>query len=275
MTAAGGRPALTVPEWRAWVTGWLRDRGALLLIVDTATGATQVDPWGREIQAVYAALRVMLAEYPDLAIVLLIHLKKPQGRGERRLSDVLGEWGRWCDVVVLQENDGAGLTRARLTVRKRVRHERRIVVTKAGGLLVDPQDLDETKGTKVPLDDVLAAIVAAPGITYAELGRRARRLEGHRERGTSRRSATRWTPSKAPGRAVRAPGCALYAIAASPHVAAQARIRRPCGDPCGGWRRRRGVAASPHHLYRCGDSACGDSRLPARPLGNGARCMGR
>ena len=31
MTAAGGRPALTVPEWRAWVTGWLRDHGALLV----------------------------------------------------------------------------------------------------------------------------------------------------------------------------------------------------------------------------------------------------
>ena len=129
MTAAGGRPALTVPEWRAWVTGWLRDHGALLLIVDTATGATQVDPWGREIQAVYAGLRVMLAEYPNLAIVLLIHLKKPQGRGERRISDVLGEWGRWCDVVVIMENDGD--TRTKVTVRKRVRHERRIVVTKA------------------------------------------------------------------------------------------------------------------------------------------------
>jgi AAA domain len=140
MTAAGGRPALTVPEWCAWVTGWLRDRGALLLIVDTATGATQVDPWGTAIQAVYAALRVMLAEYPALAIVLVVHVKKPQGRGERRLSDVLGEWGRWCDVVVMQENDGGSLDRAKLTVRKRVRHERRIVATKRGGLLVDPTE---------------------------------------------------------------------------------------------------------------------------------------
>lgn len=170
MTAAGGRPALAVPEWRAWVTGWLRDHEALLLIIDTATGATQVDPWGREIQAVYAALRVMLAEYPGLAIVLLIHMKKPQGRGERRISDVLGEWGRWCDVVVLMQNDGNGLTRARLTVRKRVRHERRIVVTKAGGLLTDPQDLDEAKGTKVPAAAVLAAVAADPGISFADLG---------------------------------------------------------------------------------------------------------
>jgi AAA domain len=167
MTAAGGRPALTVPEWRAWVTSWCRDHAALLLIVDTATGATLVDPWGRAIQEVYAALRVMLGEYPELAIVLLLHLKKPQGRGERRLSDVLGEWGRWCDVVLLMEADG--LTRAKLTVRKRVRHERRIVVTKAGGLLVDPQDATTT-GPKVPADKVCAAVAANPGMTYAELG---------------------------------------------------------------------------------------------------------
>ena len=46
MTAAGGSPPLMDKEWRVWMAGWLRDRGALLLIVDTATGATQVDPWG-------------------------------------------------------------------------------------------------------------------------------------------------------------------------------------------------------------------------------------
>jgi RecA/RadA recombinase len=222
MTAAGGRPALTVPEWRAWVTGWLRDHGALLLIVDTATGATQVDPWGRDIQAVYSGLRVMLAEYPELAIVLLIHLKKPQGRGERRISDVLGEWGRWCDVVILMENEGNGLTRARLTVRKRVRRERRVVVTKAGGLLIDPQDLDEAKGTKVPLDDVLAAIVAAPGITYAELGAVL---------GVSRDTAGRYVGmlgdqvDQVKGIGKSGPGARmrLFPVVASSHVVAQAR----------------------------------------------------
>gem|GEM_PF-5394338 len=226
MTAAGGRPALMVPEWRAWVTGWLRDRGALLLIVDTATGATQVEPWGPGIQSVYAALRVMLAEYPDLAIVLLIHLKKPQGRGERRISDVLGEWGRWCDVVILMENDGNGLTRARLTVRKRVRRERRIVVTKAGGLLIDPQDLDEAKGTKVPAENVIAAVLAKPGMTYVELGAAL---------GVSKDTASNYvkalgdrldtvkgTARSGPGARVR-----VYAIAESPNIAEQARF----GDP--------------------------------------------
>jgi hypothetical protein len=169
-TAAGGAPCLTVPEWRAWFTGWARDHGLLLAIFDTATGATQIDPWGRSIQEVFTNLRAMQEAYPALAIVLLVHLKKPNGHGERRLSDVLGEWGRWCDVVMLLERDSD--TRTKVTVRKRVRRERRIAAMKAGGLLVDPVDLAEAQGTKVPLDAVLAAIAAEPGIDYATLGKR-------------------------------------------------------------------------------------------------------
>jgi len=172
MTAAGGRPVLTVPEWRTWITGWCAEHDVLVAVFDTATGATQVDPWGKAIQEVFAGLRLMLEAYPALSIVLLLHLKKPTGRGERRISDVLGEWGRWCDVVVLIEQDGNSLERVRLTVRKRVRRQRRIAATKAGGLLIDPTDLDEAKGSKVPLADVLAAIVAEPGIGYAALGER-------------------------------------------------------------------------------------------------------
>jgi hypothetical protein len=168
MTAAGGRPALTVSEWREWITAWLRDHEALLLVIDTATNATQVDPWGREIQAVFRDLRVMLATYPALAVVLVVHCRKPSGRGDRRLSDVLGEWGRWCDVVVLQENDGASLTRTKITVRKRVSHERRIVATKAGGLLVDPHDL-VAEGPKVGLKTVVDVIAGAPGMTIKDL----------------------------------------------------------------------------------------------------------
>jgi hypothetical protein len=171
MTAAGGSPALTVPAWRAWITSWLRDHDVILLAIDTATGATRVDPWGHAIQEVYADLRVLLAEYPELAIVLIVHLKKPSGRGGRQLSDVLGEWGRWNDVTVLQENDGTSLERTKITVRKRVRHERRIVARKSGGLLVDAVDVAETAGVKVPSEEVVAAVRDNPGITYAELGK--------------------------------------------------------------------------------------------------------
>jgi hypothetical protein len=167
-TAAGDRPALQVPEWRAWAAAWLRLRGALLVIFDTATAAAQVDPWGDEIHGVYRGLRAMLDEHPALAIVLVVHLKKPQGQGKRRISDVLGEWGRWCDVLLLLEADG--LTRVMLTSRKRVRSERRIVATKAGGLLVDPVDADALAGPKVPQADVMAAVRSHPGIGYLELG---------------------------------------------------------------------------------------------------------
>lgn len=168
-TAARGRRALTDAHWRTWITAWCRDHGVILLIFDTATGAASVDPWGQAIQAVYRDLRVMVSEYPALAIVLVVHLKKPTGRGGRGLSDVLGEWGRWCDVVVLQENDGASLDRAKLTVRKRVRRERRIVATKSGGLLTDPKDTT-IGATKVPIIDVIAALEQRPGISFGELG---------------------------------------------------------------------------------------------------------
>lgn len=173
MTAAAGRPALTVPEWRSWCISWTREHGVLLLVIDTATGATQVDPWGREIQAVYASLRLMLADYPELAVVLIVHVKKPSGKkGEgRELSDVLGEWGRWCDVVVLQENDGQGFERTKLTTRKRVRRQRRVVATKRSGLLVDAIDLDDGSRSKVPETLVLEAIAKHPGSTFTELGR--------------------------------------------------------------------------------------------------------
>ena len=171
MTAAGGAPALMVPEWREYITGWMRDHKVLMLVVDTATGATQVKPWGEEIQAVYRALRLMIAEYPALMVVLLLHMKKPSGRGERGMSDVLGEWGRWCDVVLLMENDGSSLERVKLTTRKRVRRQRKVMVTKRDFLLVDPVDLDEATGPKVPAAAVLKAITAEPGMTFVELGK--------------------------------------------------------------------------------------------------------
>ena len=161
-TAAHGMPALTVPGWRAWITKWMRERGVILLVVDTATSATQVDPWGKAIHEVYAGISEMLHELPGLAVVLVLHLKKPQGRGERRISDVLGEWGRFNDITILMEADGA--TRTKLSTYKRIRHPRRIIATKQGGLLVDPVDITEKVATtKVPLEKVVDAVRATPG----------------------------------------------------------------------------------------------------------------
>lgn len=214
MTAAGGPPALTVPEWRSWVTRWMREHGVILLVIDTATGATQVDPWGKAIQQVYADLRLMLTEYPALSIVLVVHVRKPAGRGDHGISAVIGEWGRWCDVVVLQENEGDSLERSRITVRKRVRRERRIVATKSGGLLVDPVDADGS-GAKVPAADVLAAIEGRPGMSYAELGESL---------GVSKDTASRYVKALA-GQVDTAPTgprgqVRVFLTAAPPHTAA-------------------------------------------------------
>ena len=157
--------------WRAYIIDWLRDHEALLLVVDTATGATRIDPWGEKIQQLYADVRAMLEAYPALAVILVVHVRKPSGHGPRQLSDVLGERGRWNDVTVLQENDGASLERAKLTVRKRVRQERRIVATKAGGLLIDPKDAARPAGPQVPAERVVEAVRAHPeGISYVDLG---------------------------------------------------------------------------------------------------------
>ena len=168
MTAAHGQPCLRVPEWCAWCVDWCKQHNVHLLIADTATGATDVDPWGREIQAVYRQLRSMLDAYPELSIVLIVHCKKPEGhKTERRITDVIGEWGRWCDVIVLQERDG--MSRAKLTTFKRVRHMKKIVANQRDGLLVEPTDLSEGSQPKVPLSDVVRTIADNPGITHQRL----------------------------------------------------------------------------------------------------------
>lgn len=169
MTAAGGAPALTSDEWRAYITGWCRSAGIKLMVFDTATGATQVEPWGTAIQEVFRNLRALIDELPQLAVICVVHLRKPHGRGTRAISDVLGEWGRWCDVVVLMEGDG--LQRVKLSSRKRVRRERMISATKRDGLLVEAQDLTADAGPKVPLETVVAAVEEAPGIGMAELAK--------------------------------------------------------------------------------------------------------
>jgi hypothetical protein len=168
MTAAHGQPPLDDPGWRSWCVEWCRTHHVIALIVDTATGATEAEPWGKDIRAVYRNLRLMLAEYPELAIVLVVHCKKPQGSGERGISDVIGEWGRWCDVVLMLERDGP--TRTKLTSYKRVKRPRKLVAEQKDGLLVDPVDIAAGGPVrKVSPQAVVAAVAENPGLTYVEL----------------------------------------------------------------------------------------------------------
>jgi hypothetical protein len=168
--AAAGVPPLLSAAWRAWAGAWLRERRIDLLVVDTVTSAAPVDPWGEPLLRLMADLRALLAAVPELALVLVVHLRKPTpGRGDRgELADVLGWFGRFADVVLLlsREDD----ERTRLVSRKRVRQERRLLVTRADGLLVDPVDLAGARGPRVGLEAVVAKVTASPGLTYAELG---------------------------------------------------------------------------------------------------------
>jgi hypothetical protein len=168
-TAANGAPALMDDAWRGYIIDWVREHGVLVAIFDTGTAATNVDPWGRDMQQVFRNAKQMLEAVPGLVLVFVVHLKKPSTSGAGRgLSAVLGEWGRWNDVTVMLENDGVSLERVKVTVRKRVRRERRFVATKRDGLLVDPQEL-EGIGPKVPAATVLAAIHDEPGLSIQRL----------------------------------------------------------------------------------------------------------
>ena len=93
---------------------------------------------------------------------------------------------------------------------------------------------------------MLAAIEAAPGITYAELGVAL---------GVSKDTAARYVAALGDrvddreGHRQERPGASmrLYAIAASPHVAAQAEYGDSAATCGGSGVDARGVAASPQH----------------------------
>jgi hypothetical protein len=203
-TAANGDPVLQNEDWRTFIVEQLLELDARLLIFDTATGAAQVEPWGPEIQVVYRRLRAMLDAVPKLAIVLIVHLKKPTGRGrDRSISDVLGEWGRWCDILMLFERDGD--QRVKLSTRKRVRDERRVVATKRDGLLVDPFNVAEGSSAKVTLSRVVEVVEGEPGIAISTL---AERLEVSKRTaaGYAKRAAQRGlidSPATGPKRAIQ------------------------------------------------------------------------
>lgn len=166
MTAANGEPVLADAGWRAFCLGWCQEHQVKTLIFDTGTGATQVDPWGPTMQAVFRNLRLMLSVYPELAIIIVVHCKKPTGKGARAISDVIGEWGRWCDVVLLFERNGADSVR--LSTLKRVHQQRVIVASQRDGLLRDVREV-HAGGQKVPLKDVVETIRVNPGISIADL----------------------------------------------------------------------------------------------------------
>jgi hypothetical protein len=163
-------PILDNPEWIASMTAWANETDAIALIVDTATMATDIDPWGPDFRTVMRALQAASRECPKLAIILVVHLKKPQGgRGDakRHLSDVMGEWGRYNDITILLQGDGAD--HIRVSTHKRVRTPRHLRLRKVNGLLVEPQDLNGKQEPKVSGEGTLAAITDNPGLNLHQL----------------------------------------------------------------------------------------------------------
>jgi hypothetical protein len=172
MLAAGGEPALVSAAWRNRIIADCREKQAIALIIDTATTASGgLEPWGPKLIALFHEMRVMLQVYPELAIVLVVHLRKPNGRarGERAITDVLGDWSKWCDALVLMVD--VGRHSRKLSTFKRIGRPRRVIAERQGGLLVRPQDVTDkgTGGPKVATDRFVEAIRRHAGITLEEL----------------------------------------------------------------------------------------------------------
>jgi len=168
LTAAHGAPALLEPAWRAWVTAWCRAHEVLVLFIDTATTATGgMEAWGEAMVRLFGDLRVMLRELPELALVLACHLRKANGRAARDITSIIGDWAKWCDVVLQLDDEGGD--RTRLTTRKRVRRQRVIIARRQDGLLLEPVDVTTGKQPKVAGERVVQTIGDNPGRTVDEL----------------------------------------------------------------------------------------------------------
>jgi RecA-family ATPase len=168
MTAANGAPALLDDGWRTWATDWCAHHEVTTMFVDTATtGTGGQESWGEKMVRLYADLRVMQDKLPTLAIVLNVHLNKPNGRGQRTIASVLGDWAKWADIVLLLEEAGEG--RTKLSLRKRVSRPRTIVARQRDGLLVEPMEVGGANERAAKERQLIAKLTEAPNQTRAEL----------------------------------------------------------------------------------------------------------
>lgn len=172
-TVMHGLPVLDSEEWIDRFIEWSRRVQPIALFIDTATMATDAEPWGSPMRQVIRNIRQIQEAIPKLATFPIVHFKKPQGRGtaKRGLSDVMGEWGRPSDGVILLHNEPQD--KVRISTHKRIQNHRNLLLTKRNGLLVDPVDLTDAKAPaqKVSNEGVLAAIQENPGITARNLAK--------------------------------------------------------------------------------------------------------
>lgn len=167
---------LARPDRQAWLRAQLHRARPELVIIDTG-GAVVDDEWGPSLKDGIRFLRELIRDF-GCAFVILVHLTKPgrersPGAGGERihgsaLSDVMGQWTRHADVVLVASDLGAD--RVRLAVRKRITPST-VILAKAGGLWNYVADADAPVSRERTEDRVLAAIAAgaATALEIAEL----------------------------------------------------------------------------------------------------------
>jgi hypothetical protein len=160
---------LTHADPQEYVRGEVEAVGADVVWLDTG-GSMVGEEWGEPMKQVFRFLRSL-----DVTVFLNVHLVKP-ARGQARggashgstLTDVMGQWTRQADAVLVMSDLGEG--RARVLVRKRV-PKRDLVMAQQNGLWVVVDEGTGAGSDPKQEDRVLRAVNA--GATDAEAVRRA------------------------------------------------------------------------------------------------------
>jgi hypothetical protein len=172
---SGEKLLLDDPKWLDDIVAWCEELHVGVLIFDTATSATSVEPWGAAFREVIHRVRAAVSGYDKydypcaLAMLLLVHVTKPRASSpssKLQINRVMGEWGRWSDIVLTMER--AGSEHVRLTSAKRIRTPRTILVRQRDGLLVDPTTPGTSKASQ-SIGRVVELVSAHDGMSLAEL----------------------------------------------------------------------------------------------------------
>jgi hypothetical protein len=169
----GDKLLLDDPHWLDDIVAWCDQLNVGVLILDTATSATSVEPWGAPFREVIHRLRhaVMgVDKYGNLrtlAMILLVHVTKPRTPSTKvQINRVLGEWGRWSDIVLTMEKVGS--EHVRLTTAKRIRQPRSIIARQSNGLLIEPTTPGTSKASQ-SIGKIVELVTTHDGMSLAEL----------------------------------------------------------------------------------------------------------
>jgi hypothetical protein len=155
---------LARPESQAWLLEQLRLTRPDLVIIDTG-GMVVDEEWGPALKDAIRFLRRVITEL-GCAFLILVHLTK-EARGRQpgasdrlhgtAIGDVMGQWSRHVDVVMVAADLGAD--RVRLSIRKRIEPST-VILAKGGGLWNYVADADAPAARESADDRILRAIAA-------------------------------------------------------------------------------------------------------------------